>query len=192
MVNIFDVARYILCTIGGEVSTLKLQKLCYYAQAWHLARHEVPLFKEEFEKWNGGPVCRELFNVHKGYFSISERNIPEVLCSNEDFSNDEFGTLELILQSYGTLAGDDLSDIAHSEEPWKNTKKNDIIPKDVMMNFYFAQWGNEGDDLDDDVIVTKEEIEQAIESSKDSPIYETVDAMFQAILGDEAKIKINI
>jgi uncharacterized phage-associated protein len=191
MVNIFDVARDILDTIGGEVSTVKLQKLCYYCQAWHLAMHGVPLFEEDFVKWTHGPVCRELFNVHRGRFSISGINIPRELCFNEKYSSGEAGTVELVLQHYGPLDGDDLSIITHREDPWKNTPDNDVIPKDVMMNFYFAQWGNEGDDLGDDVIVTKEEIERQIELAKDSPIYDTVDEAFQVIFGNEFQAKVN-
>ena len=35
MANVFDVAAYILQQ-QGRMTTMKLQKLCYYAQAWHL------------------------------------------------------------------------------------------------------------------------------------------------------------
>lgn len=34
--NVFDVAKYILDTVGGEITSMKLQKLCYYSQAWHM------------------------------------------------------------------------------------------------------------------------------------------------------------
>ena len=33
--NVFDVAKYIL-EKEGKLSTMKLQKLCYYCQAWSL------------------------------------------------------------------------------------------------------------------------------------------------------------
>ena len=36
MASVFDVAAYIL-EKKGEMSTLKLQKLVYYAQAWSLS-----------------------------------------------------------------------------------------------------------------------------------------------------------
>jgi hypothetical protein len=36
MTTIFDVAKYILQQ-RGEMTAMKLQKLCYYAQAWSLA-----------------------------------------------------------------------------------------------------------------------------------------------------------
>jgi uncharacterized phage-associated protein len=182
MVNIFDVARDILDTIGGEVSTIKLQKLCYYCQAWHLAMHGVPFFNEDFVKWTHGPVCRELFNVHRGCFCISGINIPREFCLNEKYSSGEAGIVELVIQHYGPLDGDDLSTISHREDPWKNTPDNAIIPKDLMRDFYFAQWEND-DGLDNDVIVTREEIEHQIELAKDSPIYDTVDEAFQVVFG---------
>ena len=60
MATVFDVAFYILDKLG-DMSTMKLQKLCYYAQAWSLAWDGFPLFDEEFQAWANGPVCRELY-----------------------------------------------------------------------------------------------------------------------------------
>lgn len=65
MANAFDVAKYIL-EVKGTMSTMKLQKLCYYAQAWSLVWDDKPLFDEEFEAWANGPVCRELFFKTQG------------------------------------------------------------------------------------------------------------------------------
>ncbi len=48
MANVFDVAKYIL-EKTGTISTWKLQKLCYYSQAWELAWTGNPLFEEDFE-----------------------------------------------------------------------------------------------------------------------------------------------
>jgi hypothetical protein len=70
MPGIFDVARYILNKLGGTTS-MKLQKLCYYAQAWTLAWDDEPLFAENFQAWAGGPVCYELFKAHQGEFKLS-------------------------------------------------------------------------------------------------------------------------
>jgi uncharacterized phage-associated protein len=58
MGTIFDVAYYILDELG-EMSTMKLQKLCYYVQAWSLAWDENPLFDEDFQAWAKGP-CKEI------------------------------------------------------------------------------------------------------------------------------------
>ena len=43
MATVFDVAKYILHK-KKKLSTWKLQKLCYYAQAWSIAWTEHPLF----------------------------------------------------------------------------------------------------------------------------------------------------
>lgn len=47
MATVFDVAQYIL-EKTGKISTMKLQKLCYYSQAWALAWTEDPLFLSHF------------------------------------------------------------------------------------------------------------------------------------------------
>ena len=71
MATVFDVAKYILQKLG-TLSTWKLQKLCYYAQAWEIAWTETPIFDEDFEAWANGPVCSLLFAAHKGKYIISE------------------------------------------------------------------------------------------------------------------------
>jgi uncharacterized phage-associated protein len=71
MPNIFDVAKCISDVIGGDVSTMKLQKLCYYCQAWYLVWTGHPMFSGNFERWDNGPVCRDLFEGHKGMLEIS-------------------------------------------------------------------------------------------------------------------------
>ena len=50
MASAFDVAAYIL-EREGEIATLKLQKLVYFAQAWSLSLDEKPLFDEKIEVW---------------------------------------------------------------------------------------------------------------------------------------------
>lgn len=51
-----NVARYILERQEGRVSTMKLQKLVYYAQAWNLVWDEKPLFNSRIEAWANGPI----------------------------------------------------------------------------------------------------------------------------------------
>jgi uncharacterized phage-associated protein len=182
MANVFDAAHYILSTIGGDVSTVKLQKLCYYAQAWHLARYGAPLFPEEFEKWDNGPVCRELYLVHRGNFSINAESIPGELCLSEDFSADECGTMDLVLEKYGVLDGDELSKLSHREDPWKLSPKNSVISKNVMETYYFDQWAQ--DDCDaEDTAVTEERLNHEIAAAQSSPVYKSSKEMFDAILG---------
>jgi uncharacterized phage-associated protein len=119
-VNIFDVAKYFISKAdpdSGEVMThLKLQKLTYYAQAWHLAIEGKPLFEGRFEAWAHGPVNTRLFNAYRGY---GWHPIPYP----EDFDPSEINQsdreyLDEIWNLYGRYDAKYLERLTHSEEPW--------------------------------------------------------------------------
>ena len=141
MANVFDVAKYILQK-QGAMSTWKLQKLCYYSQAWQLAWTGKPLFEEEFEAWTNGPVCRELFNAHRGSFWIDEAMIDKGDPSN--LNADEQETIDIVLHGYGDREPYDLREQTHSEPPWKDARvglpdsapSQRIISKDSMGSYY--------------------------------------------------------
>ena len=135
MANVFDVAKYILDSIGGKISTMKLQKLCYYSQAWTLAWDDSPLFNEDFLRWDNGPVCRELFDIHKGEFCISSSMISDDLLSNT-LTREQLANIDRVMEDYGQYSGAELSEITHSEAPWKMTPKDQIITKEVIKDFY--------------------------------------------------------
>lgn len=140
MASIFDVAKYILIK-KGNLSTWKLQKLCYYSQAWALAWTAKPIFMEDFEAWSNGPVCPELFKEHKGKFSVSSNEIPGD-CSN--LSEDEMDTINIVLRDYGDMEPYDLRELSHSEDPWRDARRgipdsirsNEIITKESMGEYY--------------------------------------------------------
>lgn len=71
MIPARKVAKYFLSKveedIGDGISNLKLQKLVYYAQAYHLAMYGEPLFGERVEAWEHGPVVPELYREYKIY-----------------------------------------------------------------------------------------------------------------------------
>ena len=52
------------------MTAMKLQKLVYYCQAWHLAWEGRALFPEAIQAWASGPVCPELYVLHQGYFTV--------------------------------------------------------------------------------------------------------------------------
>lgn len=99
MTSIFDVAAYVLDKLG-VMTTMKLEKLCYYSQAWSLVWDERRLFPERFEAWANGPVCPDLYHAHKGMFKITRGDI------HGDPSNiDEDGTstIDAVLNAYGKM-----------------------------------------------------------------------------------------
>ncbi|HEX8691877.1 MAG TPA: type II toxin-antitoxin system antitoxin SocA domain-containing protein [Longimicrobium sp.] len=59
-----EVADYFIALAhqrSASVNNLKLQKLLYYAQAWHLALYNRPLFPEKFQAWISGPVIPSVY-----------------------------------------------------------------------------------------------------------------------------------
>lgn len=125
MATIFDVARYIL-EKRGAMSTWKLQKLCYYCQAWHYTWTERRLFAEDFQAWRNGPVCPELFQAHKGKFIIAAE---EISGKPEALNDDERESVDTVLEGYGGLEPFDLREMTHEEAPWKDARGN--LPSDV-------------------------------------------------------------
>ncbi len=69
MICVFDVAEYFLSLADEEagdfLSNLKLQKLVYYAQGFHLALFNRPLFMAAIHAWQHGPVVPELYHAYK-------------------------------------------------------------------------------------------------------------------------------
>ncbi|MEK6277010.1 MAG: type II toxin-antitoxin system antitoxin SocA domain-containing protein [Actinomycetota bacterium] len=119
MASVHDVAAYILKQHQGAMSTWKLQKLVYYSQAWHLAWDEEPLFSEPIEAWANGPVVRKLYNVHRGRFQIG--TWPR---GNADkLTKDERETIDAVLSFYGDKTGHWLSELTHSEPPWREARR---------------------------------------------------------------------
>lgn len=65
--NVADFFIHLANETGSYISNLKLQKLVYYAQAWHLAIYATPLFEEDFEAWVHSPVIPALYREYKSF-----------------------------------------------------------------------------------------------------------------------------
>jgi len=112
-VTVHDVAAYILQQYGGAMTSMKLEKLVYYSQAWSLVWDEEPLFEEAIEAWVNGPVVPELYARHRGMFKVSHwAGNPEKLTA------DQKETIDAVLKFYGKRSSMELSQMTHREEPW--------------------------------------------------------------------------
>lgn len=127
--NIYDVADYFVSKVdvdAGEVIThLKLQKLCYYAQAWHLAIHDRRLFNGHFEAWAHGPVNPGLFQVYRRY-GFNPIPFPESFDINK-YSEEKKQFLDDIWKVYGIYDAKYLEMLTHQEKPWKEAR-GDLPP----------------------------------------------------------------
>lgn len=118
MATVLDVAAYILQR-RGPMSAMKLQKLVYYSQAWSLVWDERPLFAERIEAWANGPVTPELYNRHRGQFTVSEI----VGGDPRKLDRDSQETIDAVLAYYGDKSAQWLSDLTHLETPWRDARK---------------------------------------------------------------------
>ena len=136
--SIFEVAKFFLAM--ESMNHKKLQKLCYYAQAWHLGIYKTGLMNTYFEAWVHGPVSPELYARYRDWGGLritGSHAIPELSQSTQDF-------LRKIYSLYGKYSADTLEEFTHNEEPWKLARvgfKKDspcknIISEESMKKYY--------------------------------------------------------
>jgi uncharacterized phage-associated protein len=142
MASVVDVAKYILTQVG-EMTSMKLQKLVYYSQAWSLVWDEEPLFTEQIEAWANGPVVPDLYELHRGQFKVSG-DFPygdvTALTPNQKDSIDK------VLEAFKDKNGQWLSELTHIESPWKDARgtlkpterSNAVISLTAMHEYYSA------------------------------------------------------
>ncbi len=146
-----DIADYFIALsneTGSLITNLKLQKLVYYCQAWHIAMFETPIFEEEFEAWIHGPVLPELFYQYKGsYYRPIERD--DLDGQSLEILRKKFGKtlsehIENVVEEYFGMESYALEQTTHAEEPWLNARKglpqdapsHTVISKDSMKKYY--------------------------------------------------------
>ena len=144
MISINEVAKYFIEN-GKDITPKKLQKLSYYAEAWHNALLNEKLIDDtHFEAWVHGPVSPVLYHQYKNY-GWNEINEPKVEV-DYTFSNNEKEVLNSVLETYGHLSGNELEAITHQETPWLNQRKglsdeessNNIISFEDMKKYYWS------------------------------------------------------
>ncbi len=124
---------------GDGVTNLKLQKLLYYAQAWHLALHKKALFNDAIEAWVHGPVVPGVFRRFRDY---KWSTITEPLSGGcTDFFTSHISE---IFRVYGHLTATQLERLTHKEEPWLHARaglaadkpSHAVISQESMRRYY--------------------------------------------------------
>lgn len=68
-ITAMDVAKHLARLAASEgcaLDPMKLQKMLYYIQCWHLAEKGDPLFPEVFKAWKWGPVVPTVWHDYNG------------------------------------------------------------------------------------------------------------------------------
>lgn len=134
-----------------QITQMKLHKLLYYAAGWHLGFTREPLFDEDIEAWQYGPVVP---SIYLEFRSFGARPIDEVACElvpgqdarfrvrvpRVEPSDEEIQRfLGRVWKVYGSRTAAQLSGMTHAAGgPWAVTRAkhqgatNAVIPKETM------------------------------------------------------------
>lgn len=122
---------------GDYISNLKLQKLLYYCQGFHLAMFDKPLFTESILHWEHGPVVPEMYHRYK---SNGREIIPIPETVDESvFSPEQKELIQEVFEVYGQYSAWRLRDLTHEEPPYTQTRNNELISLDLMKNYFKTQ-----------------------------------------------------
>ena len=122
-----------------SMDNLKINKLLYYAQGFSLAKLGKPLFAEEFQAWDYGPVIPEVYRAFKccGRNPIDE---PTDEFDESKLESDELDLLVDVFSAYGRYTGWALKEMTHIKGgPWDKVYepgKNRVISADSMKSYF--------------------------------------------------------
>lgn len=145
-VDVFNVADFFLSKVdveaGSSITPLKLQKLIYYAQGWHMAFFDKPLFDSDLQAWIHGPVSPEIYYRYQNY------KYNEIEKVDFDYSSvfdaEQIQLLNKIYDVYGVFDAILLKEMTHKDRPWKKARKghapdqqsNEIISKNSIRDYF--------------------------------------------------------
>lgn len=124
---------------GGELMTnMKLQKMLYYQQGFHLAYFGTPLFDEDIEAWMYGPVVPAIYEEYKNNGRNGIEPNRELAFSFEQ--KKELALFNEVCKVYGAYSAIGLMNMTHEEMPWKSTPTGEgeghVIAKEKMQSFF--------------------------------------------------------
>lgn len=156
-ISVFDLTDYILKRYG-PMSHLKLQKLLFYCEAYHLAYFDrAPLTGAEFQAWVHGPVCREVFDMLKDVsliysdiqFVPSFGSKDPALVIKEQLTSKQLEVLDEVLETLSGWKDSELESATHNESPWLEARNGidpgarctNIISTQTMYEYYRKELG---------------------------------------------------
>lgn len=138
----------------GSMSHLKLQKLLFYCDAYHLAYFGEELITDRFQAWVHGPVSRKVYDRLKDksilYSDLKYEPKPDDIDVDIEFdklTSDQKALLTDVLTELSTWTGFQLESATHNEAPWKKARSGYgpadrcevLISKETTRDFYKSE-----------------------------------------------------
>lgn len=125
---------------SGELMTnMKLQKLLYYEQGFHLACFGTPLFDEDIEAWQYGPVVPVVYEHYKHYGSGGIEPTEDL---KVELSDEEMAIFNQVFDMFNAYSAMGLMGMTHAEKPWLaagQPKRGNIISKEVLKDYFLTR-----------------------------------------------------
>ena len=125
MVKVDDVAALIL-ERSPSMNIWKLQRLCYYCQAWHLTWESRSLFPERIEAWARGPSIPILYDEAKvwwGDLAPWLQILAWPVGNSSKLAPNEVESVQAVLKYYGNQETEWLNDQSSREEPCRRGRR---------------------------------------------------------------------
>ena len=107
-----------------NLNSMKLQKLMYFAQAWHLQKKRIPLFRDTFTRGLNGPVLNSIDHQVMAYGTRPITQTIRILSGGDDpeawrvpdirwHDDSALGLVDAICRHYGEHSAEVLSEMTH-------------------------------------------------------------------------------
>ncbi len=117
------------------MTNMKLQKMLYYQQGFHLAYFGTPLFEADMEAWMYGPVVPEVYSAYKDFGKNGITGDHDNVLMLDEREEALFSEVMLVYGKYSAIG---LMNMTHEEMPWMSTQvgEGNVIDKEKMMEFF--------------------------------------------------------
>lgn len=124
-IDVLEIAKYFIFKGKNSekyrVTNMKLHKLLYFSQGFHLAIENKPIFFEEIYMYEHGPLIK---SVHAKYRKYTYHTIPEECNDEFSFNQDTREFLDDVWNLFKLYTSKVLEEIITNDEPWKRAREN--------------------------------------------------------------------
>ena len=136
-VSIFVAAQYLVKVADRKLTNLEIQKLLYYAQMLSIGQYGSPIFYDDFEAWEKGPVNVGLYLLYKA------RNADLDVHLHTKLPDRSAQLIRAVWRGLNDLTSEELIEGTHwSQGAWSHSYErghNHMIHKDLIGNEYAAR-----------------------------------------------------
>ncbi len=125
-----------------DAGDMKIHKLAYYCQGWHVTWLGKPIFEEPIEAWDQGPVVADLWHDEK-------RDRPRPATQN--LGDEQLAVINYVVDRYGHHSGSTLKRMTHLEDPWREVTEADhsfTVANPEITHDRLAAWFRSDDDFE--------------------------------------------